>query len=232
MFMVERALPVLIFLLAAFGGASPVQAGEYGSYDPKRIFVSSGTAAGQGHSLDMAYLDRMLNDLGAHARNYPPRFDTPQDRERAVRDVKMLSGLLDILLEGPNPHPELLSRAGFLNGIGHNLDIAGSAQKSDAAFRKLLAAVPDDPRGNYMFGTFLAGAGKQKEALPYLEKALAVGVTDAAYGLGMVHLTLGDKGRALEYLQAYKKHNPNDGNVDTLIEAIRNGKVEVKKSPG
>lgn len=232
MFRAERALSVLIFLLAAFAATFPSHAREYGSYDPKRIIVSSDTAAGQKHALDSAYLDRMLNDLSAHARNYPPRFDTPQDRERAVRDVKILSGMLDILLEGPNPHPELLSRAGFLASIGHNLDIVGSAQKADGAFRKLLASAPGDPRGNYMYGTFLAGVGKPKEALPYLEKALSVGVTDAAYGLGMVHLTLGDNAKALEYLQVYKSRNPNDGNVDRLMDGIRSGKVEVKRSPG
>lgn len=227
-----KALSVLILFLAAFAIARHAHAREYGSYDPKRIIVSSETATGQKHALDGAYFDRMLNDLGAHARNYPPRFDTPQERERAIRDVRMLSGLLDIMLEGPNPNPELLSRAGFLNSIGHNLDVAGSAEKTNAIFRKLLAVTPNDPRGNYMYGTFLAGAGKPKEALPYLEKALSVGVTDAAYALGMVHLTLGDKGRALENLLAYKGRNPDDGNVDKLIEAIRNGKVEVKRNPG
>ena len=81
-----------------------------------------------------------------------------------------------------------------------------------------------------MYGTFLAGTGKPKEALPYLEKALAVGVTDAAYALGMTYLTLGNKQKALENLEAYRQRNPNDGNVAKLIDGIRNGKVEIKRS--
>ena len=83
-----------------------------------------------------------------------------------------------------------------------------------------------------MYGTFLAGAGKPKEALPYLEKALSVGVVDAAYAIGMTYLTLGDKDRALKNLEDYKRRKPSDRNVDKLIDAIRNGKIEFKRSPG
>jgi predicted Zn-dependent protease len=100
----------------------------------------------------------------------------------------MLSGMLDILINGPSPNPEILWRAGFLNSMGHNLDIAGSAEKTSTIFKNLLAMSPSDPRGNYMYGTYLAGIGKPKDALPYLEKALFVGVADAAYTLGMTHL--------------------------------------------
>jgi len=82
-----------------------------------------------------------------------------------------------------------------------------------------------------MYGTFLAGVGKPKDALPYLEKALSVGVSDAAYALGMTHLSLGNKESALENLEAYRQRNPNDMNVAKLIDAIRNGKVEIKRNP-
>ena len=99
-------------------------------------------------------------------------------------------------------------------------------------FQRLLAATPSDPRGNYMYGTLLAGVGKPKEALPYLEKALAVGVADAAYAIGIAYLTLGDKERALRNLEDYKARNPGDTSVDKLMDAIRNGKVEFKRSPG
>ena len=83
-----------------------------------------------------------------------------------------------------------------------------------------------------MYGTFLAGVGKPKEALPYLEKALSVGVIDAAYAIGMTHLTLGDKEQALKNLEDYKLHKPSDGRADQLIDAIHNGKIEFKRSPG
>ena len=83
-----------------------------------------------------------------------------------------------------------------------------------------------------MYGTFLAGVGKPKEALPYLEKALAVGVADAAYAIGMTYLTLGNAEQALKNLEDYKRRKPGDTNVDKLIDAIRNGKIEFKRAPG
>jgi predicted Zn-dependent protease len=173
----------------------------------------------------------MLNDLSAHAKNYPPQFDTPKDKQRATQDVKALSGMLDALINVPTPNPELLVRAGGLNSIGHNLDIAGSAEKANSIFQRLLNASPSDPLGNYMYRIFLAGVGKPKEALPYLAKALAVGVTDAAYAIGMTYLTLGDKEQALKNLEDYKRRKPSDVNVDKLIDGIRNEKIEFKRSP-
>ncbi len=218
-----------LLLLLSF---SVSHAKEYGNYDPKRTLTVSESPTGKKYGFDTSYLDQMLNDLALHAKNYPPIFDTPQDRQRAIQDVKTLSGMLDILINEPTANPELLRRAGFLNSIGHNLDIPGSAEKTLSIFQRLLATVPSDPQGNFMYGTFLAGAGKPKEALPYLKKALAVGVTDAAYAIGMTYLTLGDKKRALENLEAYRKRKPTDGNVDKLIQAIREGKVEFKRNPG
>ena len=170
-------------------------------------------------------------DLSAHARSYPPQFDTPQDKQRATEDVKALSGMLDVLINVPDPDLKLLTLAGDVNSIGHNLDIPGSAQKANSVFRRLLAAAPSDPRGNYMYGTFLAGVGKPKEALPYLERALSLGVIDAAYTIGMTHLALGDKEQALKNLDDYKQRKPNDGRVDQLIDAIRNGKMEIQMNP-
>lgn len=226
--MLRRILLAILMLLAS----SFTCAKEYGHHDPKRMLTVAETPAGKKHGLDLRYLDQMLNDLALHARNYPPQFDTAQDRQRAVQDVKMLSGMLDILIAGPSPNAELLARAGFLNSIGHNLDIPGSTEKTAAIFNKLLTAAPADPRGNYMYGAFLAGAGKSREAIPYLEKALAVGIADAAYSLGMAYLTLGDKQKALQHLDVYQQRNPNDGNVAKLIDGIRNGTLEIKRKPG
>jgi tetratricopeptide (TPR) repeat protein len=218
----------LIAILILLGSAN-THSKEYGNYNPKRMLTVSETTEGKKYALDGAYLDHMLNDLASHAKNYPPQFDTQQDRQRAVQDVTTLSGMLDVLINAPTPNLELLARAGFLNSIGYNLNIAGSGEKTNAIFQKLLSAAPSNPRGNYMYGTFLAGAGKPKEALPYLEKALSVGVADAAYAIGMTYLTLGDKEKALKHLEDYKRRKPADENIDQLIDSIRNGKIELKK---
>lgn len=224
-----RKIPVILsFLLLA----STTYAKEYGSYDPQRLLAVTDTSTGKQPSFNVTYLDQMLSDLYRHAKSYPAKFDTPQDRERAVRDVKVVSKMLDILVAAQDTTTELLWRAGLLNSIGHNLDIAGTAEKADAMFRKLLAITPADPRGNYLYGLFLAGVGKPKEALPYLEKADSLGVGDAVYPIGMVYLALGDKGKALESLRAYKRTNPADTTIDIIIEGISSGKIKINYDNG
>ena len=222
---------IVLFGLSLLLTFSVAQATEYGRYESKRILLVSQTPAGKTYGLDVKYLDQMMGNLSIHAKNYPPQFDNNQDKQRAIQDVKALSGMLDILMKGPSANPALLWRVGLLNSMGHNLDIPGSAEKASAVFQQLLAMSPSDPRGNYMYGTFLAGVGKLKEALPYLEKALFFGVTDATYTLGMTHLSLGHKEKALENLNAYRQRNPNDPNVVALVDAIRNGRIELKNQP-
>lgn len=225
---IMRKFILTVFVLLAVLSAS---AKEYGSYDPKKLLTVTEKPSGKEYGFNTAYLDEILNDLSAHAKNYPPQFDTPQDKQRATQDVTALSGMLATLTDVPIPNLELLLRTGYLNSIGHNLEIAGAADKANSIFQRLLAASPSDPRGNYMYGTFLAGLGKSKEALPYLEKALSVGVADAAYAIGMTYLALGEKEPALRSLEDYKHRKPSDTNVEKLIDAIRNGKIEFKSEP-
>jgi tetratricopeptide (TPR) repeat protein len=220
-----RLLAVLVPLFLAIATA---QAQPYGPHDPMQILLTKETATGKTHALDTQYLERILDDLSAHALNYPPRFDTPEDRKRAERDVKLLAKMLGFLTEKPNPHPEILLRAALVNSIGHNLDIPGSAEKAASLYRKLLATAPSHPRGNYLYGLFLDGAAKPAESLPYLEKALAAGVNDAAYTLGLAHLSLGNKAKAIAYLEEYQRRVPGNPNTAQFIDAVRNGRFEIK----
>ena len=224
---VDKNCLLVILVILVVPSAS---AREYGNYDLKRLATVSETPSGKKYGFDNAYLDQILNDLSAHAKNYPPQFDTPQDQQRATQDAKALSRILDILINVPNPNHEMLAQAGYINSIGHNLNIPGAAEKANSIFLRLLSITPSDPRGNYLYGTFLAGVGKPKEALPYLEKALSVGVVNAAYAIGMTYLSLGDKEQALKNLEDYKHRKPSDKNTDKLIDAIRNGKIEIKRS--
>jgi tetratricopeptide (TPR) repeat protein len=225
-----RAFFLALFLITSVI-FSPAHAKEYGYYNIERIFIESETPSGKQYAISGNYLDQIMNDLALHAKYYPPQFDTPEDRQRAIRDVTILSGMLDIIVKDPNPHPEILLRAGFVNSIGYNLDIAGSSEKTISIFQKLLKVDPGNPQGNYLYGLFLAGANKQTEALPYVQKAIAADIVDAIYTLGMIYLSLGEKQKALEALESYKQRNPKDDNTSKIIEAIRNGRIEFKKSP-
>ena len=208
-----------------------VMAAPYGSYDLRQLLVPA-PAGGTGGTFSRRYLDAMLDDIAQHAANYPPQFDSAADRQRAQRDVTNLMGMLDTAFGATGAPPEILLRMGILGAAGHNLDIPNAAAYAEARFGKLLSASPEHPLANYHYGQLLAGSGRLKEAMPYLFKARDKGVVPASYTLGIAHLGLGDQQKALVYLGEYQKVQPADPNVGKLILAIREGKVEIRKTGG
>ena len=227
--LMRRALAAIC---AAFVLLAPTYAlaRAYGQYDLKLLLEPS-PSAGKGGTFNVAYLDRMLQDLGQHAANYPPQFDSAQDQQRAQRNAASLMGMLDAGFGAAAP-PELLLRMGALGTYGHNLELPDAPAYAETRFTRLLQTNPEHVAGNYHYGQFLAGTGRAKEALPYLTKAKDKGVVAALYALGMVHLSLGDKPRAIEMLTAYQRAEPTNGSVGKLIQAIREGKMEVKRVGG
>lgn len=208
-----------------------VSAREFKHYETQPIVIVSRSPEGKKLvRIDMDYLDATLRNMAAQANRYPPQFDTPQDKERALKDVRDLVGLMSLLVDASPSNTDLLFRAARTFGMAHNMDVPGTAEKADELFRQLLDLEPTHPQGNFQYGAFLAGVGQPRMALPYLDKALSLGVTDADYSLGLTHLSLGDKARALQHLQAFKRRQPRNTEVDTLMDAIQSGRTEVRKS--
>jgi len=193
-----------------------------------KVLKLSESPSGKSATIDMGTLDVIIADLSYHAKNYPPKFDSENDKNRASKDVKILSRMLDIMVKNPKADPRLLKRSATINSIGHNLNIKGAAQKADRDYKNLLAQKPNDASGNSMYGAFLAGSNQAKEALPYLQKAIALGSRDAHFSLGMVYLSQKDTEQALNNFESYKKGKPNDKSVDKLIEAIKSGDIKFK----
>jgi tetratricopeptide (TPR) repeat protein len=202
---------------------------SYGRYDIKQLVTVTEVAPGK-HSatINIAYLSQILDDLGRHASTYPPHFETAEDRQRAEHDLSAISGVLDPLSADISHSPPLLMRLALLHVFGHNLDIPDSSQKAVAAFNTLLNLTPNDPQANYRYGVFLATTTKSGEGIPYLEKAKSLGVASAEYWLGLSYQLTGDKTKAVENLESYIKRAPNDENAVRMLDAIRNGKVDVK----
>jgi hypothetical protein len=123
----------------------------------------------------------------------------------------------------------MLLRLAVLHGFGHNLDIPGSSEKAEALFTKLLGITPDDPQANFRFGVFYAVTAKRANAVPYLEKAKALGVPNADYWLGVTYASLGENAKAIENLTSYTNRVPTDINAAKILDAVRNGKVEIKQ---
>jgi tetratricopeptide (TPR) repeat protein len=220
-------LAVLAGLLAVAPAAS--QARPYGSYDLRKGLTEVPTPAGPRPAIDLAYLDRMIDDIASHAKNYPPVFDSQDDKDRATRDVRLLATSLAKAAEPADADPEIVLRAAFVHALAHNLETEGAGEKAEALYKRLMAAHPESGRTNYLYGSFLASSSRFKESLPPLETAAKLGVPDALYSLGMVQLSLGNRKKAIDYLEQYRVRVRDDGSIARVIELIRSGKLEIRK---
>jgi len=205
---------------------------DYGRYDLKRLLsLAEGPPGKSSVNIDIAYLSRILDDLGRHAGTYPPNFQSAEDRQRAQRDVSALSKAFEPIYANIAGNPQLLLRLALLHVFAHNLDVVGSAEKAVAEFDALLKLTPDDPLANYRYGIFLATTTRGGAAIPYLEKAKSLGVANADYWLGMSYQLAGDKAKAILNLESYTRRVPGDQDARKVLDAVRNGKVDVKELP-
>jgi tetratricopeptide (TPR) repeat protein len=218
-------------LAAALLAAGSALAQPYGRHDPQKVLVPGDASRGKPARLDLVALDAILSDLSLHARNFPPRFDSAEDRRRAERDTAVLLEILETVVPDPQLEADILLRTAFLHNIGHHFRFAGAAAKAEARYRRVLAIAPDHPRATLFYGAFLADAGRFRESVPYLERAERQGSVDAVWALGIAWLRLGDRSRALGYLEAYRRRVPGDANAAALIEAVRAGRAPTSPRP-
>jgi tetratricopeptide (TPR) repeat protein len=214
-------------LLSLF--SSVVLAAEYGHYDPNTVVSLSQAIPGKPSvTVNVPYFVQILNDLGSHASTWPVKFDSLDDKRRAENDVVTLSAELDTIADNFRDESMLL-RLALLHAVGHNLDIPGSGEKAVAVFNKVLEKWPNDPQANYRYGVFLASTAKNRDAIPLLEKAKALGMVDADYPLGLTYMAVGDKDKAVANLRSYTARVPGDTNATRTLDAVMNGKVEIKQ---
>jgi predicted Zn-dependent protease len=201
----------------------------YEHHDLTKIVRNVETPQGTQHELDLGTINAVIADLSRHAINYPPTFASAQERQLATEDARRLSGLLDIVMASGRNGPPLLRSVARLNAMAHNLDVAGAAGRADAAFKALLAQLPEDADGNYGYGLFLASTARPQLAIAYLDKAMRKGVDAAPYTLALAYLGLNDKPKALVLLEPYAKGHPDDSAAQKLAQAIRDGRVETRR---
>jgi hypothetical protein len=72
-------------------------------------------------------------------------------------------------------------------------------------------------------------ATRQKGSMPYLNKAIDLGETDAHYTLAIVYLSRGTKEEAIDNLKAYAKASPNEAEgINRKIAKIKEANIKMK----
>ena len=74
----------------------------------------------------------------------------------------------------------------------------------------------------------MSTAAFRREALPYLEKAHALGEVDALYTLGLIWVERGETEKGIAALELYATYKPNS-NARKMVQAIRDGSLGFRK---
>ena len=225
--MKKTALAATLLLACAAVFAKP-----YPKYDVVKSVLHD-----QGFDGDAA--DKIREDLAEHAGEYPPKFDNEADKKRAEKDAvtlaRLYSGLIEqkiVIEKQPERYRSVLHSIARLNWIAHNLDVPSAAAKADQHYRLLLAALPQKQRAGMQgeYGGFLASVGQTDAAVKMLNEAVQGGSDRSRLPLGMALLSQGKKAESLKQLRAYAKKCPQDERAAKFIDAVENGRFEVKRT--
>ncbi|ENX57577.1 MULTISPECIES: ABUW_2363 family tetratricopeptide repeat lipoprotein [Acinetobacter] len=193
--------------------------------DNKQRNMKYAVLAGE-NEIDVTEIDDFLQLVEGKARHYPPRFPERQERKGYEVKLKETTQKLDALAEKPNASLDILTRAFKASVMARNLDLGTSyTSKSLTYAQRILAISPNDPETNFWFGFGLSEGGGQREAIPYLDKAMKGGVQEAYLSAANNYLWLEQKKNALQTLKNYKINYPDEAEVtDRLIKEVEAGK--------
>lgn len=174
------------------------------------------------NEVDITEIDDFLQLVEGKARHYPPRFTERQERKGFELKLKEVTQQLDTLASKDNASFDVLIRAFKASVMARNLDLGSVyTTKSLAYAQRILKINQEDPEANFWFGFALSEGGGQREAMPYLDKAMKAGVQEAYLATANNYIAMEQKKNAVQTLKNYKLKYPQEAEVaDRLINEI------------
>ena len=136
--------------------------------------------------------------------------------------LKQVTQQLDTLASKDNASFDILVRAFKASVMARNLDLGSVyTTKSLNYAQRILKINKDDAEANFWFGFGLSEGGGQREAIPYLDKAMKAGVQEAYLSAANNYIAMEQKKNAVQILRNYKIKYPQEADVaDRLIQEI------------
>ncbi|AYA04553.1 hypothetical protein BEN74_18345 [Acinetobacter sp. WCHAc010034] len=174
------------------------------------------------NEIDITEIDDFLQLVEGKARHYPPRFVQRNERKGFEAKLKEVTQQLDTLASKDNASFDVLIRAFKASVMARNLDLGSVyTTKSLNYAQRILKINKDDAEANFWFGFGLSEGGGQREAIPYLDKAMKAGVQEAYLSAANNYIAMEQKKSAINVLKNYKVKYPQEGAVaDRLIQEI------------
>ena len=174
------------------------------------------------NEIDITDIDDFLQLVEGKARHYPPRFSERKERKGFEAKLKQVTQELDTLASRDDASFDILVRAFKASVMARNLDLGSVyTTKSLTYAQRILKINQDDPEANFWFGFGLSEGGGQREAIPYLDKAMKAGVQEAYLSAANNYIAMEQKKSAIQILKNYKLKYPQEAAVaDRLINEI------------
>lgn len=178
--------------------------------------------AGQ-DELDVTAIDDFLQLVEGQARHYPPKFASKMVRHGFESKLKQTTQFLDGYASKDNASYDVLIRAFKASIMARNLDLGSQYTTESLKYgQRLLKMTPTDPLVSFWFGFNLSEGGGQREAIPYLDRAIKGGVQEAYLSAANNYLYLEQNKNAVTTLRNYKVKYPQEAQVaDQLIKDIQ-----------
>ena len=182
--------------------------------------------------LDVSLLDDFIAEVSPNARHYPPNFPNRTERYNTREKIKVLTEWIEPYASAPNASFDVLIRAAKLNGMGRNLDLGSDytirgGQYVDRAIKNK----PDSGEANFIYGMMLAEGGGFKEGQKYLDRAVALGYTEAEQSLAQSDVLSDRRDKALERLRRLEQQMPNNTVIRQHIKLVEEGSFYIWDLP-
>lgn len=195
------------------------------------IFVEDNNTSQARYVRDLYKIEAAIQRLNPIIGAYPPIITSDQHRQEIYDswwETTRLAQEIDVVF--PND-PEVLLRLGELSQMGHNLDINGSAQRSEVALSRAIELDPKNVRALLSLSRLYINSGvKQKKAEQLLFEAkrlsLPTALPEADSGLMFIYLQLDRKEDAIKYGEQYLEANPSDIRIRKLVDGSRANEVK------
>jgi tetratricopeptide (TPR) repeat protein len=176
----------------------------------------------------LSEIDSRIAPIFARASNYPPQFDSQEQRAETEKELHAIIDLLDRAHDAYPGDREILKRLAEANALGHNLDFAGCGETAIRQYEELLRQVPNDAKTQYLYGSFLSGTAYYESSVPHLEVAIQNGIADAHYTLAFVYIKMGQPERALPEFKAYLITDPENPTALKMVRQIQDGTLRLR----
>jgi len=182
--------------------------------------------------LDVSLLDDFIAEVSPNARHYPPNFPNRTERYNTREKIKVLTEWIEPYASAPNASFDVLIRAAKLNGMGRNLDLGSDYTVRGGKYvDRAIKSNPESGEANFIYGMMLAEGGGFKEGQKYLDRAVALGYTEAEQSLAQSDLLSDQRDKALERLRRLEQQMPDNAVIRQQIKLVEEGKFYIWDLP-